>query len=244
MCKLLLAIVFLIAASLPGLAAVTFVQQAAATNGAGDVTATFGVSVQQGNSVILCVSYPSADTLLTVNLVSSGEAFTLLRSKTQGAIKVNLYYQLRVQSSGNTAVRVTTNGTRININASEWSGLAPQGVGGQPPYYAEDGETGGNLGTSAPSPSANTTGLRYGWLLVTVLTFEENAYSSGPTNGFTRMTPTGGGAVWQESGYLVSTDPGIYTTHWTLTGTLDYVYATGYFEPFVPNTGVFVDPNL
>ncbi len=71
--------------------------------------------------------------------------------------------------------------------------------------------------------------------MVAIGAWTANDYSSGPTNSFTRLTQTGGGAVFQESAYLIQAAVTAKSTGWSLTAGINW--AADIFVFGAPTTG-------
>lgn len=197
------------------------VQQKTATaaDGSAGVTATFDVPLTAGNSVIAFVS--EIDGVGTDGgpvLVGGGaESLDLdISSSTTGA-QVYIFHVHDI-AGGETAITVFADGlpVRLSICAIEVSGLANS--------VAEDTDIASALASATvTTPSVTPTSTNN--LVVAVGGWTSNNYSTGPTNGFTRLTPTGGGAAWQEAAYIIQAAATAKSTGWGLTVGINWASA-------------------
>ncbi len=120
----------------------------------------------------------------------------------------------------------TDNEITMVLNASEWSGL----------NNAVPEATNTNTATASTTVTTNSvTPSSAANLIIGMGGWTANDYSSGPTNSFNRMTQTGVGAIFQESGYLIQSSATANSTGWTLTAGINWAASIAAFGG--PTTG-------
>ncbi len=209
------------------MAGITLVQQKIRTVTGNLVNTAFDTALTAGNSVFMLISYLSTDAVSSPVPQITGGAGTINLTKdttsaaTVSGINTEIWYTHNI-SGGQTAFRYDTdNETRLNCNASEWSGLNNAGPENSPA---------GNSGLLDISPvSSAVTPSSANSLVLAIGGWTADDYSSGPTNSFTRMTATGGGAAFQECAYLIRSNAASTTTGWTLTAGINWAVATTAF---------------
>lgn len=198
------------------------IQQKTATtsNGAGGITATFDVPVTVGNSVIVEISFASGF-VTTVSIQNpSPEILVAGITKNGTLIRTAIWYIHNITSAHTQIVVTGSAANRLSFNASEWSGLTNAA-----PEATNSAATAANANpaTGSVSPaSANNLVIASGaWTL--------DDYSTGPTNGFTRLDQTGGSVAWLESAYLIQSSATAAGTDWTLTAGINWAAAIAVF---------------
>lgn len=185
---------------------IVLVQQKVGTVDNGNLIAiTFDNDVTGGNLLIVCLSHAGG----ALGMWETEPGFTLgiadpplLVDSSPAGLGPSLtsyIYASLATDSGAAAFNARLDGSvRINVNISEWAIL--DSATAEDSDVAEDAGNTITTGLVDPTTSPN--------LVIAIGAFAEGD-SSGPTNGFTRMTPTGGaeggggGAVYQECAYRV-----------------------------------------
>lgn len=208
-------------------AAPALIQQHAVTGSVTSELETFlDDNPAAGNSIIVCVV---VDSLATIDQVRLDEAHLNLtragNSVTNDGVRTEIWYAHDIAGGADCKeILVSLNnpgGTELKVllNAQEWSGLR----------NAAPAFTNHNTGTSS-SPSSNPAAPGSARaLLIAVAAWNADAYDSGPTNSFTRLTQTGAGAVFMESAYRVVSVVSTYQTGWGLSESLDWAAAIAAF---------------
>ena len=116
-----------------------------------------------------------------------------------GNLVVELWWRyLDGTESDNNCVMTTTSAVRANLTVIEYSGL-PNAVAESTETSNQDTTSIMEMVTAALAPTSMNN------LIIAVGGYFDasNRYSSGPTNGFTRLTPVGGADIRQEVIYLI-----------------------------------------
>lgn len=182
-------------------APITFVQanQDTTADGSAGLTVSPG-SRTNGNTVFAAISYDRA-AALTGNVTFGGQDMAVAAQNRDdgGTLNIELWYRyLDGTESDNNCTYTTDSAVRANLCAMEFSGI---------PYTSPESTEDANRGTSdtlvmvtsglAPTSANN--------IIIAVGGYADasNQYSSGPTNGFTRLTAVGGASIRQETIYLI-----------------------------------------
>lgn len=202
-------------------AAPALVQQAVGTDSGGDAVTLFPVNTTAGNSVIFIISHLSIDTMSPGDVTLGPEELIKGPVATVAGVTIEIWYLHNI-AGGTKSVEALNDSfsNRISVSATEWSGLtnaAPEATN------TNSGVLGSTVTTGSVTPIsvANLVIAGGGWTA--------NNYSSGPTNSFTRLTPTGGGAAWQEGAYLIQTTATSKSTGWGLTAGINWAAAIAVF---------------
>lgn len=184
------------------------VQQAVGTNAVSDsVPATFGSVVGAGHSVIACVSVLSTDAVADVRTGESDTGLTRACTSTVAGVTTEIWYLHDVDPTNQSVVLFGTSSTRGSIAISEWTTLT----------NAAPGATNTNAQIAATAVVTNSvTPATTRNLVIAVGGWTADQYASGPINSFTRLTPTGGGAAFQEEAYISQSAATAKSTGWTL----------------------------
>ena len=197
-----------------------FVQQKVASNAGGNASAAFTGAPVAGNSILVLVSYLSTDTIASVTVEGVNITASATAPSTVTGVTTTFYYVHNIVGTSTQCQVSGTNGTRVSANCSEWSGLtnaAPEATN------TNTGLANATVTTNSVTPaSANN-------LVIAMGGWTANDYSSGPTNSFTRMTQTGGGALFQEGAYLIQSSATAQSTGWTLTAGINWAAAIAVF---------------
>lgn len=201
---------------------IAFVQQKVGTTAAGNggLTVTADAPFTAGNTVIVAISFVNpADFAVGFNpAFADGEAGNLNGSSGSlgTGVQTVFYYRTGMSGNGESAVTFTLDSAvRASMSISEWSGI---------PDAAPEDES-ANSGSSAAlgvvpatldPTSANNLVVGIGAYVSAT-----DTYSSGPSNGFTRLTQTGGASIRQECAYKIRTaDGAAITSVTTLSGSV------------------------
>lgn len=188
--------------------AIALVQQAVATDAAGSPIVAF--SVTPGNSVLMVITYLSADSIDTNP--NCGVPLTQAISKSVSGVVVEIWY-LHNSAGSAFAFFAGANATRCSFQVSEWTGLA---------NAAPDATNSASALVNASPATGSVTPASAAALVLGAGGWTADNYSSGPTNSFTRLTRTGGGAAWQEAGYQIESAVAAYSTGWALTAGINW----------------------
>lgn len=184
-----------------GIIPIAFVHanQDTTADGSAGLTVSAG-SRTNGNTVYAALSYDKT-TVLAGTVTFGGQDMSLVGQNQDagGNLIVELWWRyLDGTESDNNCILTTDSAVRANLHVLEFSGL--------PNVEAESTETGNRatsstmaMVTSALAPTSTNN------LIIAVGGYFDasNRYSSGPTNGFTRLTPVGGADIRQEAIYLI-----------------------------------------
>ncbi len=133
-------------------------------------------------------------------------------------------------SGGSTSVSITSSGsgTLVNqANVSEWVGL----------YNGAPNATNTNSGTSTTPSTNSVTPLTTNSLVIAGMV-SLSAYSSGPTNSFTRMTnDTDSATIFLEGAYQIESSAAAYSTGDTRSGSADWGAVIAAFGDVAPPSG-------
>lgn len=191
------------------------VQQKTGTIVGDTLTITMDAPLTAGNALFVCVSYVPTSSIssVTTDSGSLGQDNTSSRA----AIANDIWYFGSLSSGGETGVTVvqTSGLTRMSIWVGEFSGInaAPHEAAGSGNASAD------SLVITGPGPIQPTSSTN---LMLASFGMVANDYSSGPTDGFTRATPVGGGAVYQEVAYKIQSSADLASTTWTLTAGINW----------------------
>ena len=197
-----------------------FVQQAVATDASGVPIVAFAPAAT--NSVIMIISYLSTDGVDTNPRLTGGvsTSLTLASTSTVAGVVTEIWYAHVVGASHTAASFVGVEGTRCSFNVSEWSGL----VNEAPERPSDSSALASSTVTAGTDPPSSTSNV-----VIAAAAWTADNYSSGPTEGYTRMTQTGGGAVFQEGAYLIQATNAEGFTQWTLTAPINWATASAIF---------------
>jgi len=182
-----------------------------------------------GDSIIAFVSYNAAVEAggLQVNVVGGGGGALTCGTAVAGtAITSNICW-IHNSPAGVTGVAFDSNNeAQLNLSVITISGL----------NNAVPDATNSNTAVANSTVTTNSvTPATASNLVVAVGAWTANDYSSGPTNGFTRLTQTGGGSVFQESAYLIQSAATAKSTGWGLTAGINWAAGIAVFG--APTTG-------
>lgn len=196
----------------------TLIQQKAETDIRGTLTVSLDAPVTPGNLVVVCVSYvPTANSVTDVN---DGDVFIHQVQSRGTGIGADIWTTIDTAGATDIDITQTSGVLRLSANVSEWSAVASG--------TAENG----NDATGVASTTVTTgsvTPLSAKNLVIAVGGWTADDYSSGPTNSFTRMTPAGGGAIWQEAAYKIQSSAIAKSTGWTLTAGINWAAGVAVF---------------
>jgi len=175
-----------------------------------------------GHSIVAFVSYNAAveGGGIAVTLNPSNAPMTCGTPVAGTAITTNICY-VHTSPAGVTGVEIDSNNeVRLNLSVITVSGL----------NNAVPDATNSNTGVASSTVTTNSvTPATASNLVVAIGAWTVNDYSSGPTNGFTRLTQTGGGAVFQESAYLIQSSATAKSAGYTLTAGINWAAAIAVF---------------
>ena len=142
-----------------------------------------------------------------------------------GGVTVDIWYGHNSSGSG-TAITITFSGSiglNPTANVSEWSGLLNQGP--------TSTNTNSNTSGSSTMTTNSVTPTNPASLVIAVMGGSGSpTYSSGPTNGFTRMTAPSGSAVVLEGAYQIETSSASYSTGMSWTSSPPWAAAIAAFD--------------
>lgn len=197
-------------------ASISKVQEAAATTadgstGAGGLTLNFPSPVTPGNFVSVVASCLSTTTLRSA-LLDGSTPMDLAFLENGTSIQLGFYG--RLAGDANTNVKFTTNDpSRLNVHFAEWTLISDS--------LPEDGNSNEGILSSVVTTNSATP-LSSNNLMIAAGAWVANDYSSGPINGFTRLTPIGGGTVWQEVAYLIQSSATMKSSGWGLSAGINW----------------------
>lgn len=183
-------------------------QKTSTTTGRSDVTVTFDSPIATGSLIVVTITYiPTANTIVNVTNTNL-DSFTQQVSSVGTGIAAETWTGTN-SSGGDTDIIISqdSGSLRVTANISEWSGLSNSSAEA---IQSGTGLAGTSVSTGSVIPSSAHN------LLIAVGGWTADQYSSGPTNSFVRLTPEGGGAVYQEAAYLYQTSATTKSTGWTL----------------------------
>lgn len=174
------------------------------------VTVSFPSPTTDGNAIVVCISHATGSVSGVVTGNSDG--LSLVASPAVGTgIIVDMYFISSV-SPNSTIIVSADAAVSIKISISEWSGLnnaAP-----------EDSSANTSLASSTVI-TGHIFPVSTNNLLIAVGGWTANNYSTGPNNGYTRMTPVGSLSAYQEVAYLIQSSTADTRCTWTLTAPLN-----------------------
>ena len=181
---------------------IAFVQQAANTTATGDAGLTVSAgSRTNGNTVFAQVGYDFTATLTAPTF--GGQAMSLIAfnkdASNTAAVEIWARY-LDGTETDNNCYAITDTASQLSVHVSEWSGLLNAGAESYEDAQRDTTNTLAMVTTGLTPTSANNLELAAG-----IYIDGSNQYSSGPTNSFTRMTPTGGSLFQMETIYRIRT---------------------------------------
>jgi len=182
-----------------------------------------------GDSIIAFISYNAAleGGGLSIAFVGGGGGFLTCGTAVAGtAITNNICHKHNIPAGVTSVTFDSGNEVRLNVSVITISGL----------NNAMPDATNSNTGLASSTVTTNSvTPATASNLVVAIGAWTANDYSSGPTNSFTRLTQTGGGAVFQESAYLIQAAVTAKSTGWSLTAGINW--AADIFVFGAPTTG-------
>lgn len=194
------------------------VQQKTGTFTGGALTVTFNTPLTAGSYVVALISLLGASDISD----SSCSISTLQLDASATIAGTGLSSQIRISNGivdgGETAVVFTLGhgGTGVLVmNVQEWSGFASAAANS-------------NTNSDALSSTVTTNDVTPTFdsnVMFAVGAWTANSYSTGPTNGFTRLTPINGAGIYQEGAYLIQSSATNQSTGWTLTGGVSWTAA-------------------
>lgn len=204
---------------------IAFVQQAVGTTADGrDTNATLSSAAGANVTIIACISYLDTATVTVppaFNAVTMTQVVGALSTTT--GVTTDIYYLHGV--TGGTELHYELDLiVRASVNVSEWTGIANA--------VEQDVSTGRGTSTSMSIVPATQDPTSVSNLVVGIGAYSNatSAYSSGPSNSFTRLTTTGGASVFQEAGYLIrTTDHSAVTSVVTLGSSLTWAGCSASF---------------
>jgi len=192
---------------------IALVQQAVGTGAAGSVNFFFPSSSLPGSLLVAVISHPSSSAITLVESPNEGP-LTLAISKTVAGLTVEVWFLSNILAEDTAGITVETDiSDRVSVQLSEWSGLnsaAPEATNSASGLLDASPATGSVTPTSANA------------LIIGAGGWTANDYSTGPTNSFTRLTQTGGGAAWQEAAYQIESAVAARSTGWGLTAGVNW----------------------
>lgn len=211
------------------------IQQKTATGtGSATITVTMDSPFTVGNVMVVCVSYARfvSNYVTQVTTTTLQTSFDPTPSNPWALVNgtgVNAEIWAQTFSKGgsegdpDSSIIVTQVETgRISVSVSEWTTFGDT-------VTKDDSNTNTGLasatvttGSSVPSVAHNIT--------FAIGTWTADDYSTGPTNGFTRLTQTGSGLVWQEAAYKFQTSATSTSTGWGLSAGINWAAAIVTFE--------------
>lgn len=201
-------------------APISLIQQkvGSAADGSSPVTVTFDAPVTDGNSVLVQIAFdPSKASFFPPPTMVGGGAQPLSQGIANEAGNNIWIYNYWIGGGsidgGETGVTFTLDtAVPVAVNASEWHGLADAGP------EATDVQAGSsdtpNTGLLGPSSTNNLCIASYA-------TVADN-YQSGPTDGWTRLTPANVTGIFLETAYLIQTTADATSTSWGLDSSVDW----------------------
>lgn len=198
---------------------ISFVQQKTGTAADGlDWNIQMDAPFTVGNSIIACVS---GITSVGVVRVLGGEDLASGITKTEVGIFDSIWYLMSVGSSGLDTINIQGDASRVSGSIMEVSGLIDV-----PEAFTSASDT---LSDTVATGNVDPTTANN--LIVATGAWTADDYSSGPTNAFTRLTPTGGGLAWQEAAYKIRpADDSALGTGWGLTAGVNWAACIGVFR--------------
>jgi hypothetical protein len=208
----------------------TLVQQkvAASVTNSTTVSVVFTNPVTAGSSVCACIGRNSTIGIISV-IMDGGGAETMTQAGTVASAtltKLSIFY-VHAVAGGETGFTVTYGSTnRTAVNGQEWTGL----TNATPEAFNK-----GTAVADANPATGSVTPVSANNLLIGCGNWTLNDYSTGPTNGFTRLTPDGNTAAFLESAYLVQSSATTNSTGWTLSAGINWAAGIAVFG--APTTG-------
>lgn len=184
----------------------------AAADGSSPVTVTFDVPVTAGNSVLVQIAFDPSKASFSVVPRTVGGTNDELAQGVANPSDNNIWmynYWIGSLSHGETGVTFTLDtAVPVAVNASEWHGLADAGPSATGVNSASD---------TTPSATGSTPAANA--LSIASYATVGNNYQSGPTGGWTRMTPANVTGIFLESAYVIGTGS---SPTWTLDSAVDW----------------------
>lgn len=166
----------------------------------------------KGNSLVVCIV---EDFAVSLTVTSSGSAWFNILLNNLAVINTQVW--IGQNSDGvETSISITASlSCTICVNVTEWEGLYRPDLG-----ILISGRGLNQYTLAATSTPTTPTILGPGYALaIGIMRAAAFAYSSGPTDGFTRMTAVSSGALYMETGYKVINNHTGNSTSWVITGT-------------------------
>lgn len=203
-------------------AADPFVQQKAGGNAAGGGPLSFNATATAGNSIVVFTIAAISDSPLTISLIPGGQSLTSAVRKAVAATPPIQIWYIHNIPSGVTGVEVDSLDIGVNafwtqVEFKPLTNAAPEATNTNSALASSTVTT----GSATPASATNLVVAMGGWTA--------NNYSSGPTNSFTRLTPSGGSGTFEEAAYLSQSSATAQSTGWTLTAGINWAGAIAVF---------------
>lgn len=181
-------------------------------------------SLTNGSAIVVCVTHKDT---VNVSEVRSGpdNKFSLVKATSEhvDGVAIEIWYSTNTTGDGGeTTIQIFLDSAgRVCANVSEWSGLNDA-----PPE-----DKGGKFHPSDPTPSVNpVVPVSMKNLIVGCGAWTHDAYASGPTDSFVRMTHVDAeGESYQESAYLIQSLDAAAGFMWGLSTAQPWVTASVVF---------------
>jgi len=182
----------------------------------GGLVVNFDATATIGNIIVACISFVdgAAFGLTPPTLNAEGP---LNDTGAVGVVTATLttliYWMPPLAAPGNDSITFTLDlPVRASMHISEWSVSVPWQSDDISNADTQNSSALGVVPATLDPPTAPNLVIGIG-----AYVSADNDYSSGPSNGFTRLTPTGGAAIFQECAYLIrETDHAAVTSVVTL----------------------------
>lgn len=190
------------------------VQQKTGTIVGDTLTITMDAPLTAGNALFVCVSHMQASDITSVTSIPSGQTYN--QDNTVNRTIANDIWIPAGAVDGDTDITVVQSSAllRMSVWVGEFSGITV-------PAPHESANNNSSLASSAVS-TGSVSPISLDNLILASFGMVANDYSSGPTGGFTRATPAGGGSVYLEVAYKLQTSADAASTTWTLTAGINW----------------------
>lgn len=193
------------------------VQQKTGTIVGATLTITMDAPLTPGNALFVCVSYAQSSSISSMTtqpgILGTGTQDT--ESDRVAIANAIWYFDTTGDGSENgLEIKQASALTRMSVWVGEFSGITPGA--------ASEGKISSSSVASSSVSTQSTSASSANNLAIASFGMVANDYSSGPTDGFTRATPIGGGSVYQEVAYKIQSSAVVVSTTWTLTAGINW----------------------
>lgn len=202
-------------------AAVPALTQQAVATGSGSATGAFGVDPTPGDTYIAIITHLSTETIDTVAADDGDVPLAQVTSRTVAGVTTEIWWANGATGGSRNFTAVVVGVGTVSVNFSEWSNLK---TGAATATNGNTAVASSTVTTNSVASSAESS------LVIAIGGWTANNYSSGPINGFTRMTQTGGTGAFQEGAYLINSGGVAKSTGWTLTLGINWAAAIAVFS--------------